>query len=105
MQKAIVEILLNGSVLNTVSKVITAAEVPLLQSIHGSDAVVNVQGLVVTKRTQAQEITRLKDEYGAATFSRVYAGTFPKLPTTFEEVGFEVAKPDTKTAKKTAAVE
>ena len=105
MQKAIVEVLLNGSVLNTVSKIVTAAEVPLLREIHGSDAVVNGQSAVTTKRTQAQEITRLKGEYGAVIFSKVYAGSYPKLPATFDEVGLEIAKTETKPAKKAAAAE
>lgn len=105
MQKAIAEILLNGNVQHTVARSVTAAEIPLLREIHGSDAVVNGQALVVTKRTQAQEITRLKDEYGADVFARVYAGTFPKLPTTFDEVGFEIAKTEPKPAKKAVAAE
>lgn len=105
MQKAIAEILLNGSVQNTVTKIITAAEVPILRQIHGSDAVINGQGLVTTKRTQTQEIARLKAEYGANVFAKVYAGTYPQLPSTFVEVGLDIEKPDTKPAKKAAAAE
>jgi hypothetical protein len=105
MQKAIAEILLNGNVQHTVVRAVTAAEVPLLREVHGSDAVVNGQAMVVTKRTQAAEIARLKDEYGAQVFSKVYAGTFPKLPSTFDEVGLEIQKSETKPAKKAAAAE
>jgi hypothetical protein len=105
MQKAIAEILLNGSVQNTVTKIITAAEVPILREIHGSDAVINGQGMVTTKRTQAQETARLKAEYGDQVFSKVYAGTYPQLPATFGEVGMDIEKTEIKPAKKVAAAE
>lgn len=105
MQTAIAEILLKGNIQHTVTRSVTAAEIPLLREVHGADAVINGQAMVVSKRTPAAEAIRLKAEYGAANFAKVYAGTFPKLPATFDEVGFEIAKTEAKPAKKVAAAE
>ena len=58
MQTAIAEILLNGNINNTVVKKITAAEVPLLRHIHGSDAVVNAKADETFKRSYAEQESR-----------------------------------------------
>lgn len=87
MQTAIAEILLNGNINNTVVKKITAAEVPVLRFIHGNDAVVNAKADETFKRTNAEEVERLKGFYGEVVFSQVYPGSLPKLPSTLAEVG------------------
>ena len=87
MQTAIAEILLNGNINNTVVKKITAAEVPLLRHIHGGDAVVNAKADETFKRSNAEEIERLKGFYSEEVFAKVYPGSLPKLPATLAEVG------------------
>lgn len=105
MQIAIVEILLNGNVQHTVTRPVTAAEILILRDIHGSDSVVNPVELTTVKRSNLDEIQRLKDQYGSNVFSRVYPGAAPKLPETFAEVGVSIEEPETKPAKKAAAAE
>lgn len=92
MQTAIAEILLNGNINNTVVKKITAAEVPVLRFIHGNDAVVNAKADETFKRTNIEEVERLKAFYGEETFAKVYPGSLPKLPATLAEVG--LAEPE-----------
>jgi hypothetical protein len=86
MQTAIVEVLLNGSLQNTVVREATAAEIVLLRSIHGDDAVVNVTPIKFQARSQAEEIDRLKKFYGDETFKKVFPGSVPKLPMDLSEV-------------------
>ena len=92
MQTAIAEILLNGNINNTVVKKITAAEVPVLRHIHGADGVVNAKADETFKRSNAEELERLKGFYGEVVVSQVYPGSLPKLPTTLAEVG--LAEPE-----------
>jgi hypothetical protein len=87
MQTAIAEILLNGNINNTVVKKITAAEAPILRFIHGNDALLNAKADETFKRTNIEEVERLKAFYGEETFAKVYPGSLPKLPATLVEVG------------------
>ena len=105
MQIAIVEILLNGNVQHTVTRPVAASEVLILRHIHGHDAVVNPVEVSTSKRSNADEIARLKAEYGSNVFTQVYPGAAPKLPETFAEAGLVVDEPETKPAKKAAAAE
>jgi hypothetical protein len=105
MQIAIVEILLNGNVQHTVTRPTAASEILILRHLHGDDAVINPVELSSVKRSNADEIARLKAEYGSNVFTQVYPGAAPKLPETFAEVGFTVEEPETKPAKKAAAAE
>ena len=105
MQIAIVEILLNGDVQHTITRPITAAEVLIIRQIHGHDSIVNPTEQVSIKRSNADEIARLKAEYGSTVFAVVYPGAAPKLPETFAETGLVVEEPETKPAKKAAAAE
>jgi hypothetical protein len=105
MQIAIVEILLNGNVQHTVTRPVTAAEILILRQIHGQDAVINPVELSTVKRSNLDEISRLKAEYGSNVFTQVYPGAAPKLPETFAEAGLVVEEPETKPAKKAAAAE
>jgi hypothetical protein len=105
MQIAIAEILLNGNVQHTVTRPIAASEVLILRQIHGQDAVINPVEPSTIKRSNLDEISRLKAEYGNDVFTKVYPGAAPKLPETFVEVGLVVEEPETKPAKKAAAAE
>jgi hypothetical protein len=92
MQTAIAEILLQGDMLNTATKRISAAEVPILRSIHGAESVVKFSEFEVSAATQAEEIERLEAIYGPAV-RQVYTGAIPRLITTFAEVGVEGFEP------------
>ena len=87
MQTAQAEILLHGNIGSTVVRIVTPAEIPLLRHIHGDDAVVNVEAKESIKRTNAEEVERLKAFYGSDLFAKVFPGALPKLPETLAEVG------------------
>ena len=92
MQTAIAEILLQGDMLNTATRRISAAEVPILQSIHGSQSVINFSDFEVSSATNAEEIERLESIYGP-TVRKIYAGPVPRIVTTFAECGVEGFEP------------
>lgn len=70
---------------------VTPAEVLMLQREHGQAAVVNITPLINNKRTHANELRRLVDNYGAKKVAEAFPGAAPRLPVTFEEIGFKVA--------------
>jgi hypothetical protein len=105
MQIAIIEILLNGNVQHTVTRPVASSEVLILRHIHGHDAIVNPVELSTIKRSNADEIARLKAEYGSLVFAQVYPGAAPQLPETFAAVGIVIEEPETKPAKKAVAAE
>lgn len=78
--------------LNTVVKRISAAEIPILRSLHGADSVVKFSEFEVSPLSAAEEIERLEQTYGSA-FRKVYNGVVPRLITTFAEVGVEGFEP------------
>jgi hypothetical protein len=87
MQTAQAEILLHGNISSTVVRIVTPAEIPLLRHIHGDDAVINIEAKDNIKRTNAEEVERLKGFYGDELFAKVFPGALPKLPETLVEVG------------------
>jgi hypothetical protein len=86
MQTANVEILINGDMLNTVPKRITAAEVPILRSIHGNDSIVRFREFEDSDVKESEEIERLISVYGKIV-REIYQGPVPRLVTAFSEVG------------------
>ncbi len=92
MQTAIVEIMLQGDMLNTVTKRVSAAEVPVIRSIHGADSVVKFSEYEVSDANNAEEIERLERVYGPAV-RLVYTGHSPRLITSFAECGVEAPAP------------
>lgn len=85
MQTAQAEILLHGNIASTVVRVVTPAEIPILRHIHGDDAVVNIVVRDSIKRTNSEEVERLKAFYGEKLFAEVFPGALPKLPDTLIE--------------------
>lgn len=85
------EILLAGELTNTVIKPdLTAAEILILQTIHGSDA---VRGIVKqgTKQVEYQkEYDRLLRTYGRKYLLKVFPGVRPILPEKLADVGIMV---------------
>ena len=92
MQTALVEVLLNGEVLNTVVKPVTPAEAMLLKSIHGHDCIANPVSNGTIDRAPAVEIERLRKLYGVKAFSKVFPGALPRLPISLAEAGINVAE-------------
>ena len=92
MQTAIVEILLQGDMLNTVTKRVSAAEVPILRQLHGSDAVVKANEFQPSDNDTHTEIERLEVIYGPVV-RQIYSGPVPRLITSFAEVGIAGGEP------------
>lgn len=92
MQTAIAEILLQGDMLNTATKRISAAEVPILRSIHGAESVTKFSEFEISDISNAEEFDRLERIYGPAV-RQIYTGAMPRLITTFTEVGVEGFEP------------
>lgn len=92
MQIALAEILLNGNLQHSVVRMITAPEVAILREVHGSDAVINLSEFSAIRRSSGEEMDRLKQYYGPDVVTKVFPGSMPKLPSSFEDVGFESPK-------------
>jgi len=66
-ETANVVVALGGDINNTVPKAnVTAAEIALLQAIHGNDAVIEIEPNGTVKRSNRVERVRLTAEYGKA---------------------------------------
>ncbi|CAB4139232.1 hypothetical protein UFOVP807_12 [uncultured Caudovirales phage] len=90
MQTAIVEILLNGNIQHTTTRRVTPAEIVMLRHIHGSDSVVAPVDVESIKRSNADEVSRLKSVYGDDVFKQVFPGAMPKVPSDLSEVNVEI---------------
>jgi hypothetical protein len=67
MQTANVMVALGGDISNTVPKAsVTAAEIAVLQAIHGDDAVFDIEPVGSVKRVNREERERLRVIYGNA---------------------------------------
>lgn len=85
---------LGGDALNTVPKAgVTAAEIAVLQIIHGNDAVREVRPIGTLERTQRVERERLKSIYGNAKdrdgnvlVERLYPGAAARVFETLDEL-------------------
>jgi hypothetical protein len=90
MQIALAEILLNGNLQHSVVRVVSAPEVIVLRDIHGNDAVINVSDVSSVKRSNNEELDRLKLYYTPDVVAKAFPGSMPKIPSTFSEVGIDV---------------
>lgn len=106
MEKANATVRIGGSIQHTVFKIgLTPAEVLILQRINGADAVVDIRPTGVdSKVRQEEEWNRLADEYDSSSaissrpgeervglMSTMFPGAIRKLPTTFAEIGLNLA--------------
>lgn len=93
-------IALGGDIMNTVPKSgVTAAEIAVLQAIHGSDAVHEVKITGTIERSQRVERERLKTTYGnardnagVAHVERLYPGAAARVFEDFDELGLDDAQ-------------
>ncbi|HWU92963.1 MAG TPA: hypothetical protein VN106_06910 [Sphingomicrobium sp.] len=101
MQSAKVLVAVGGDIGNTVPKIVTAAEIPVLQGIHGDEAVHNIDpldapflnSLTGQPITNREELMRLKGIYGGArdgenhrVIDVIYPGAGARLPETIAEL-------------------
>lgn len=100
MQTALVEILINGEVLNTIVKPVTPAEALVLKSIHGHDCIARPVFNGEITRSNEEEADRLRKIYGDKTFRKVFPGALPRLPISLGEAGVAVEEAPVKTKKK-----
>lgn len=79
------KIRLAGSVLNEVRKLrLSAPEVMLLQSLHGSDSVLDIQETSDEKRKHGDERERLAGIYGAEAVVKIFGPALNPLPLRLE---------------------
>lgn len=72
---------------------VTVAEVVMLRTLHGHDAVTDIRPAKTVKRTNGQELERLRAKYDRnhqgedlPPVQRVFPGARPVLPKTLEEI-------------------
>lgn len=100
MQLCNLELRIGGSMLHTVPKIeATPAEILILKSLHGDDAVVNVRPTRMDKRSHDFEwdrLSKLYDQGGAmaapgeesrSVMQRLFPGAVKKLPVALKEIG------------------
>lgn len=100
MQTAKVLVAVGGDAGNTVPKIVTAAEIPVLQGIHGDEAVRDIDPLDDVAlndngkpRSNREELLRLRGIYGGARDGEnhrivdvIYPGAGARLPETIAEL-------------------
>lgn len=90
---------------------VSPAEVVVLRAIHGNDSINGLElinGGLNDKTPHAEEMRRLRDSYTATTedgipvIDKIFPGHSPQLPTTFREIGVDLADAAVAPAQKTA---
>ena len=101
MEYAKAEIRLAGSNDNTIVREVSAAEVPLLRTIHGPAVFVKIEKSRADAVGSAEERDRLSKLYDNELLEKLFPGALGKLPLSLAEVGIEepVAEPVTKKGK------
>lgn len=93
MQRCNVTVRLAGDVGNTVPKTnVTVAEIVVLRSVHGDDAVVDIKPTHNCKTPHREERDRLCIIYGRPRVDKIFPGVFAKLPVSLKDI--EVAPPE-----------
>lgn len=95
MEQAKVLVALGGDRGNSVPRIVTPAEIAVLQAVHGPDAVYDIEPIKGEKldRSGANELARLRAEYGNArdqdgksVMAEVYPGRAPSLPSRLRDL-------------------
>ena len=110
MQECNITLRLNGSLQHTVLKErVTPAEIQVLRSLHGQDAVVDVTPTKMSKRGHREEFDRLSELYGRANggdglnssdanknlVASLFPGANPVLPIHLKDIGMGSALRET----------
>lgn len=98
MEYAQIEVRLASSLENTVIKEVSVPEIPVIKSIHGHDAVVNIKKTRVESIDVKAERERLERYYTPGVIEKLFPGVLGKLPQTLVEIGEE--EPVVETSKK-----
>lgn len=98
MEYAQVTVRLAGSLENTVTKEVSVPEIPILKSIHGHDAVVEIKKVRADAVDAKEERERLERAYTPVVIEKLFPGVMNKLPQSLVEIGEEA--PAVETAKK-----
>lgn len=98
MQYAQIEVRLSGSLENTVIKEVSVPEIPVLKTLHGHDAVVNIKKTRDEAIDTKAERERLERAYTPGVVEKLFPGVLGKLPQTLVEIGEE--EPVVETSKK-----
>lgn len=88
MESANIQIRLNGSSLNVITKKVTPAEAVVLEKLHGPGSLFDFNLSDEHKATDRDERERLVRSYKADVVTSVFPTTVP-LPKTFEAAGFD----------------
>lgn len=99
MEYAQVTVRLAGSLLNTVTKEVSAPEIVILKSLHGSDSIVDIKKSKTDATPGSSDRPRLELVYGEDKVEKVFPGALNKLPATLAEVGVEEPVEASKKAK------
>lgn len=89
MEYAKAEIRIAGSNDNTVIREVSAAEVPLLRSIHGPAVFAKIEKSRSDAVGSIEERDRLSKLYAEDLLEKLFPGALGKLPLTLAEVGVE----------------
>lgn len=89
MEYAQIEVRLAGSLENTVIKEVSVPEIPILKSIHGHDALVNIKKTRSDAVDGKEERDRLEKNYTPVIVEKLFPGVMNKLPQTLVEIGEE----------------
>ena len=95
MQRSEVTVRLAGDMNNTVNlSKVSPAEIVILRTIHGEDAIVNVRPVFMDKEPHQIERNRLAYKYGAAVVDECFPGKLNQLPVTLKDIALEVPASD-----------
>jgi hypothetical protein len=100
MEYAKIEVRLAGSLENTVVKEVSAAEIPVIKSLHGHDSVINIKKTRVEAVDHKEERDRLEKEYTLPVVEKLFPGVLGKLPQTLVEIGVEEPSVEATSKKK-----
>lgn len=91
MQRVNCTVRLSGDTGNTVLKSeVTVAEVAVLRSIHGNEAVVDIKPVRQCKTPHREERDRLSLIYGAPRVAALFPGMISRLPVTLDDIALVI---------------
>jgi hypothetical protein len=100
MEYANIELRLSNSMLNTITKTVTAPEACILEHLNGEGSVIILNVIGTVGNTDRAERERIILQYGKDGLERCYPGAAP-LHKTFLDAGFEGRVPEVAKKPKT----
>lgn len=84
---------------------VTVAEIVMLRSIHGEDAITDILPVRMDRRTHEEELDRLNRIYTEPAVKRIWSGFRPRLPVSLKDIGISRADIEARAAADAAKVE